>query len=785
MESRRNRSVAGGIRIIALALLAATGSAAPADEGDHGRTVTVSVEVDPSSGTGLTYHWRSTDGHIVDQNSPTTTWTLPVGPGLHFAYVHVANGIGGHTVRRIAVNTDNASWAGASVGTHGVGMQPPAAVAQSGDYLRTFIVGNLVPENGHEAYIPNVKAFLSDPVSGAVVTTTVTSNARGEVVFAGVPLSSPGDPQNPSYYGVYYDLHCSVNGAAPGYCGQVVMLDTATPNYFANGVGFANIVGSLLLNDMTPCGAQDELFGIHSSPKAILLGPPKKSGGAPSVLATAAVNEFGDFALPMNSAATGVQLRCEGAAPVPANASLSSILAGDAGQTVLSGPGVPIITAMTAVANWSGQPIGTFLPPPTGIAPDKLFASNINPRSDAYLGEKGIDSRLGACRYYEAIGAVQSCDGKGNFVGTALTYDAWQRNQKIGPYVTSGTPQYQAAFVNHTDLELTRVHTSVSYGSGNTTAVVCNHLGPPINTPDDLINTSQTNVDTAIVNAVNNKNLVACVAMDYQVWPGVNGDQPFTRFFIFGPSGELLPSINLDGRAEKFVPGTCLVCHGGDHYQGRFPSDGSGFANVGGRFLPYDAGNFDFLSSTAAASTGLKLQESDLQEPIYNLNQNVLQAGPTVAEQELIAGWYTNGHTLDTNYIPYSWKHPVGTGPLQTYEDFYTHVVARTCRTCHVAMINPYNFDHEYNLDEADASLGGNYSASAMFEDPVTELERSVCGGQMTHSGYQRLWMMPNSLVTFNRFYASSGTSNDLTAYFYNYLTVSGNGTICGGVPVP
>jgi hypothetical protein len=38
-----------------------------------------------------------------------------------------------------------------------------------------------------------------------------------------------------------------------------------------------------------------------------------------------------------------------------------------------------------------------------------------------------------------------------------------------------------------------------------------------------------------------------------------------------------------------------VVCHGGDHYAGKFPEAGSGFASVGGHFLPYDAGNFEFV----------------------------------------------------------------------------------------------------------------------------------------------------------------------------------------------
>ena len=63
---------------------------------------------DPA-GDPLAYRWRSTDGQIIDQDAPWTKWTLPPGPGIHFAYVLVSNGKGGYTERRIAVNTDGLS----------------------------------------------------------------------------------------------------------------------------------------------------------------------------------------------------------------------------------------------------------------------------------------------------------------------------------------------------------------------------------------------------------------------------------------------------------------------------------------------------------------------------------------------------------------------------------------------------------------------------------------------------------------------------------------------------
>jgi hypothetical protein len=741
------------------------------DSGGGGRTVRVSVTATDSSGGKLHYRWRSTDGSIANVNAPSTTWTLPPGPGLHYAYVLVSNGLGGYTERRLGLSTDDHPRAQNSAGDSEASskLAPPAGPSQVGDYFRGFINLGITSALNHNAYGPGVQVYLQDPHSSARYpeTGSAETDVRGEYLISGVPLGPTT--------GYQYSANCSVDGGATFQsCDTdfgVQMLNTATPDYFDTYWGFSSgsIAGTFVLQDGSPCGVQDEFFGVHSTATATLLDAnnARLAGPVP-------VNEFGDFSLPYLANATAISLRCEGARPIPAQK--TNLFFGDGGLTMLPGVSAPVVSTMSATLN--GKAVGTFLPPPTSSDAAHPFASDILTRSDGYLAEKGIDSRLGACQYYKAIGAVQGCDRSGHFTGAVLTYDAWQRAENIGPYAKRGTPQYTAAYVNRADLNLARVHTSISYGPNNTAAVVCNHLGPPAKTPDQLLNPLQSDVDMAVLNAVDGKNLVACVAMDYQAYPGVNVNsgqpQPFVRFLIFGPSGALLPSVNLDGRSEKFVPGTCVVCHGGDHYQGKFPENGSGFANIGGHFLPYDTGNFEFAQVRG-------LEETDQEESIYHLNQNVLQTGPTVAEMELIAGWYKNSHVLEKDYLPDSWKTPhdpaatPGSTILQTYKDFYTHVVARACRTCHAALIEGYNFDHEYNIDPFLAT-------SPLFDskDANHDMQRSICGG---HSNFERDWMMPNSLVTFNRLWASAGTADDQVAYMNNYLTLDNPQHACFTTP--
>jgi hypothetical protein len=425
----------------------------------------------------------------------------------------------------------------------------------------------------------------------------------------------------------------------------------------------------------------------------------------------------------LNPNGVTVSLACEGAPRVRVPYAGGNV--NPLPTAVVANVAAPVVTGMSASLSGTilAAPVANFLPPPTNLP------SDVATRADLFLAEKGLDSRLGACKYYFAVGAVKGCGPNGELYG-AVTFQDWQKAVKIGPYATGGVPTFQASYINKVDLNLARIHQSITYGPNQTAAVVCNHIGAK-----DFFNPAQSDIDNAVGSAVAGKNLVACVAMDYTVSPGVNNNQPFVRFLIFGPSGQLLSSINLDGRREKFVPGTCIVCHGGDHYAGKFPQDGSGFANVGGHFLPYDIGNFEFASTPG-------LQKCDQEDAIHNLNQNLLNAGATTAEQELISGWYsttgstscpsTVSHVLNEDYVPASWATQDAISV-----NFYKTVVARSCRTCHVALVEDYNFDHYQNIATGNASL----------QDPGSDFTKTVCGDASNSSNFQHFYSMPNSLA--------------------------------------
>jgi hypothetical protein len=749
---------------------------------------TVKVSVTATGVGRLHYRWRSSDGSIVDQDSASTNWTLPSGPGLHLAYVLVSDSKGGYSESRVAVNTDTLGTLPESL-VPGVDyhryVAPPASAPVNQTFRGFVYVGASAPSTnpndpGVDALTPGVKLFLTDGNSPADPTIrypaagTVTSGSDGSFLVPNVPTGTAITPTQLHY-------NCSFDGGSTfldcGYSSWGGVAGNFAPtayteyedNYPDTSASLA-YAGRAVLADLTSCGTQNDYFGVHATGTATILDNNRHP------LRTTQINEFGDWSVVVDPASnpTYVRFRCEGVsiAPVtlPPNTGLGSWTS--LPKVIFAGTSRPVISAMTAPLTGAAT---LFLPEPSAVLPPVpagglpttpagwaalgQFPSDYQVRSRAFLAFKGIDSRQASCQYYRAIGAVRSCDSAGNYSG-AINFEDWKRAVKIGPYATAGAVKAASTYINKVDLNVTREHTSVRYGTDKLAAVVCNHLGAAISSPLDFAfdplegippaNDGKATVDTAVSNAINQKNLIACVAMDYAALPGVNGGKKFTRFLIFGPSGELIPSINLDGHGEKYMPGACVTCHGGDNYVGHFPTDGTGPADIGGRFLPYDLGNFQFSDVDG-------LTPAQREEGIYGLNQNLLLVDPltdppvalTAVGRDLTTNWYTNpalpAHTFDKEYVPTAWANNSngltladGATPaqIQLQTDFYAKVQARSCRTCHVNQAQ-YAFDSWNDFKLHDRNICGNASY---------EVHRQL--------------VMPNSLVTFNRMWLSQDSSN-------------------------
>jgi hypothetical protein len=420
--------------------------------------------------------------------------------------------------------------------------------------------------------------------------------------------------------------------------------------------------------------------------------------------------------------------------------------------------------AVLTVSTDAGQVNGS-QPPHVNASSDKVpFADHFltffsTKNSTGYLpaASPGADSKMGSCRYYVAIGAARGCDDRGNLIGPLVNFSSWKQNWGFGDATpTNRCPNAAAGekcaiYANKIDLNLERDMHGITTSFG-TAYYVCNYPR------------SQSDLN----NALNQKNLVACVAMEYQtvipdpslnpniakakisIHPGpITIPEPYVKFYVFSPAGSLLQSVNLDGRGEKYIPGSCVVCHGAKHEFTRFAENGTTSPNLNAKFLPFDLNNFDF--STAFSST-------DMQTALRALNQGVLNTGPTTEPaseiQKLVKGWYgdtttTPKPTLTGNFeatglfVPSEWQQGAVTESSITLSasqtaDLYKNVVRQYCRSCHIAM--------DSNKDFAGV---GSFIASD------NKLASHVCGNRNdSDKNESKLYAMPNSKVTFDKFWA-------------------------------
>ena len=396
--------------------------------------------------------------------------------------------------------------------------------------------------------------------------------------------------------------------------------------------------------------------------------------------------------------------------------------------------------------------------------------------SDRFLTYRGIDNQKTACQYYKAIGAVTGCTSTGGLTG-GITFQQWLAKYGLtappSPYTPTpalNSGEYHAQFRNVADLNLIRNHHGRNAGpdtngKSRVAYYVCNHAKPTSAIPD--------------------VNLVACVSMEYSVTLGQNNGQPFTKFLTFGPTGALIPSVNLDGRGEKYTPGNCVPCHGGDNYFQHFPDHGAGShdGNIGAYFIPFDLDNFQYDAPYTRAA-----QENSVRN--LNLGQKVGDMA-TSAAKELIAGWYPGNAGLQhRGFLPKGWDptktpnvpvlghpDPTSNNVISTFNgsDLYLKVVKPSCRGCHLSMGAPLGLDfHSYDYDGVNSGdfIGGH---AIIPRTGLNDLHTYYVTCAKYHDGlptYNALEdlnspakTMPNAIQTFNRYWKDSVQTGLMQTY--------------------
>ena len=709
----------------AVALVSCGGGGSTGSERNSGINKTyLAVEASDADGDALHYQWRVTSGSIENRDSRETVWTLPEGPGLHFAYVTISDGKGGWTEQQYAVASDPLEEL--TPPRAAVSHVAPAVVEVDGTQSRLrFSAANatlFAPPQGGTA-LPRI-VYLPD------VQVQVVQQATGSVVFAG-RTDARGELDLPKLQaGTVYDVRCSTGDAGP-----LVTCDTFTQGTEA-GVRVVlpqhgpsrnlRLHGHIALVDGTVCGNENNFFNIHTAATVQLQQADGTALGAP-----VRVNRFGDYALdaavPVR-AALRLNVQCEGS-----SATLDVPASPDPAGYVASSP----IELSHAVANRRPRIVKMVANGADGNVRGRMIeneegaASNAFPGADHFLTFKGRDTKLSGCMYYRALGAVRDCDAQGNMI-EPISFDDWK--QKNG----FGTPSVVTAdYINQRDLNLVRRMVATRSSSGGIAFYVCNHPGPE--------GTSQKEIDDVIETGLKGERRIGCVAMEYTPTTGANNGQPFTKFFTFLPSGELVSSVNLDGRGEKFMPGTCVACHGGSTYNGRFPETPGASPYLGSRFLPFDTGNYLFSSDPA-------LGEAAQSESFFQLNQLVVATEPTADSptHRLVNGWYANGHVIDKSYVPAPWQAADADPATPGAARFYREVVGTSCRTCHVA-------------------LGTRFDWDSIILDP-TRARTQVCGGTPDIAVNAS---MPNALASGDRLLERARDDTEVAALMTRFLGCS------------
>ena len=787
------------------------------DKKQDGTTVQVSVAARDSPGDILHYRWAATEGTIKNVDAPSTTWIVPPGSGLQFAYVLVYDNKGGYTEFRAAGLTQAA-----------VAQQLSATIKPPDDSGKGFIWGTLYYEGfGRQVYLSDWDVQVEGP-DGIFTTTT---DKKGEFFFPGLNLVSA-----PTYAFRY-----RVPGQISFTPGQSIPTSTlptspSSPTYSRQKVtliGTLQIAGSVRMSDQSYCGIRDEFFTRSSTSNTLdgpisgtaeLLDANDNTVGTPNPRLPATINHYGDYLIVLDqltSAPVGpqVRIRCENLIEDrPVN--LTALSGQQNGPSFTLANARPIVDKMTITLG--GQNVGRpDLPAPVVLK--RIPEMDLAPGDDAFLAFKGLDTRKGACAYYHKIGAVEECDNDGfpTLTGKQLTLDQWKKNFNLSPYHNDpAEPEYKAIYMNKFDLNFARDMQGLKRANGDLAYNVCNYPGPqnvndPLGAPRTIGEETEDDINLSIENARRGIGMIVCVAMDYSVTSGLNGDQPFTKFYTFGPTGKLLLSVSLDGRREKFMPGSCTACHGGDNYGGKFPDDysqtnptGSGQANLGSYFLPFDLANFKFSTKIA------ELKRENLLPEFFKLN-TLLQGttgNPNAIPDDvsdLITRWYAgplaspeHNSIAPPAYDP-SIKVQLLPTPLNQQQSceachartttgynavsFYKEVVGPSCQICHSS-----------NAIVPDSQAGelprGELPRMTFFQRPPSHYLKprgprvgvtgphTVCGGstdlKMNHE-------MPNTLATFERFWLSKKPGkgpNQIDRLF----SFSENGSTCGGdEPLP
>ena len=302
----------------------------------------------------------------------------------------------------------------------------------------------------------------------------------------------------------------------------------------------------------------------------------------------------------------------------------------------------------------------------------------------AYSGE-GDQART--IDYYLHMDAAMTHGGSGYSGGQHATLGSWWT---LADFDATGNAadQAQQAYLNFNDLGFGRdMH--IRKTGNNVYAYVTNYANSAVPDQNPLNAVYADNHDVT--------KIIATVAMESTGFAGLDN---VVKFFVYAGADQnspLVDSADLDGFGQKFVPQLCQVCHGGKPYPGA-PSGDLDYAlrtannAVGAVFREFDLPTLLFPGDSTPGNIAA-LSAADKAQ-YFQLNQFVKDSGTQPVMSALIDGFYNLGAgNFDVNWAPATWAAPAAR------KSFYLNVVAKSCRTCHIAFdptsvpLNTYNWE--------------------------------------------------------------------------------------------
>lgn len=376
-------------------------------------------------------------------------------------------------------------------------------------------------------------------------------------------------------------------------------------------------------------------------------------------------------------------------------------------HTVNTGTGIPGPANLDPAPPYTGCKTVFILPDaPLPANPGQVFLNRLS------------NNETDANKYYNLIGAFDA--NNDGTQGDTINFTQW-RTRNFFDANNNSLDDASAIYFNAGDLGFWRGMHQKTQGS-NIAYYVSNFLSDTL--------------------AISGSGAFATVCMEYS--PITSGGNPVTKFYVFDGAGKLTNNADLDGYGPKFIPGLCLVCHGGEFDASlvNTPAELQTFYDDAGanpainprplnpKFLPFDLVSFIYSSSPGYSRAN---QEDSLRQ----LNNAILPMQTTQAIRNFINAHYSNtpgtaNTVYDDNAFVGGWSSNVADAARGNVvpRSFYTNVYGPSCRTCHVTRTNPELW----------------FDSSTKFTNNV--FSGAVCGTNK---------YMPNAKTTFINFWNSIG----------------------------